>query len=713
MRERLRPLLIGAALVCASFTASATLEDPPPPVAMAAKHPDISRSVTKLIEEFHFSRPDLDNHYSSAILDRYLDALDGSRMYFLASDVASFGRYRYELDDRVKSGELEPVFEIFNLFRQRARERVSYALELLQTEPDFTIDEEFRFDRTELPWPVSEEEMREVWRKKVKSDALNLILTEKTWPEVVELLTQRYENLYKRITQLTADDVFETFMNAVAQTMDPHSSYLSPRQSEEYRIQMSLSYDGIGASLANEDDYVKVVNVIPGGPAQIDGQLKPEDRITAVGQGEEGELVDVIGWRLDDVVQIIRGPRGTVVRLQVLPAGAPPGSPQRIISLVRDKVKLEEQAAKKSVKTIDVDGQELKIGVITVPSFYQDFNARSRGDTEYMSTSRDVARLIRELEAEGIVGLVMDLRQNGGGHLTEATELSGLFIDGGPVVQLKETRGNVQVLDDPSPQEAIYDGPLVVLVDRYSASASEIFAAAIQDYKRGIVIGQQTFGKGTVQNLFNLDRVMRGNENGQLTLTIGKYYRVTGESTQHRGVIPDIELPARVDPTTVGESTRDTALPWDRIQPTRYRADYDALDTAIEVLRSLHEQQAANDPQFSYLVDEIRANAEMRGQKSVSLNLEKRKAERERLEREQLARENARRQAVGLEPISSLEELDTTVDIPGEILLTQAARIAAEMARIQNGERQLVTMGADAHARVEPRRQRSTVNSSQ
>nr|MBO2513333.1 tail-specific protease [Gammaproteobacteria bacterium] len=680
---------------------------------MAAKHPDISRSVTKLIEEFHFSRPDLDNHYSSAILDRYLDALDGSRMYFLASDVASFGRYRYELDDRVKSGELEPVFEIFNLFRQRARERVSYALELLQTEPDFTIDEEFRFDRTELPWPVSEEEMREVWRKKVKSDALNLILTEKTWPEVVELLTQRYENLYKRITQLTADDVFETFMNAVAQTMDPHSSYLSPRQSEEYRIQMSLSYDGIGASLANEDDYVKVVNVIPGGPAQIDGQLKPEDRITAVGQGEEGELVDVIGWRLDDVVQIIRGPRGTVVRLQVLPAGAPPGSPQRIISLVRDKVKLEEQAAKKSVKTIDVDGQELKIGVITVPSFYQDFNARSRGDTEYMSTSRDVARLIRELEAEGIVGLVMDLRQNGGGHLTEATELSGLFIDGGPVVQLKETRGNVQVLDDPSPQEAIYDGPLVVLVDRYSASASEIFAAAIQDYKRGIVIGQQTFGKGTVQNLFNLDRVMRGNENGQLTLTIGKYYRVTGESTQHRGVIPDIELPARVDPTTVGESTRDTALPWDRIQPTRYRADYDALDTAIEVLRSLHEQQAANDPQFSYLVDEIRANAEMRGQKSVSLNLEKRKAERERLEREHLARENARRQAAGLEPISSLEELDTTVDIPGEILLTQAARIAAEMARIQNGERQLVTMGADAHARVEPRRQRSTVNSSQ
>src|SRR5690606_17846894 len=393
--------------------------------------------------------------------------------------------------DRVKSGELAPVFDIFNVFMQRTHERVSYALELLQTQPDFTIDEEFRFDRTDLPWPVSEEEMREVWRKKVKSDALSLMLTDKTWEETVELLTERYENLYKRITQLTADDVFETYMNAVAHTMDPHSSYLSPRQSEEYRIQMSLSYDGIGASLQAAGDYVKVMDVIPGGPAQIDGQLKPEDRITAVAQGPD-EFVDVIGWRLDDVVQIIRGPSGTTVRLQVLPAGATPGSPQKVITLVRDKVKLEEQAAKKAVETIEIDGQEFKVGVITVPSFYQDFAARSRGDAEYTSTSRDVARLIAELEAEGISGLVMDLRANGGGHLTEAQELSGLFIDDGPVVQLKETSGSVQVLDDPSPKQVVYDGPLVVLVDRYSASASEIFAGAIQDYGRGIVIGQQT-----------------------------------------------------------------------------------------------------------------------------------------------------------------------------------------------------------------------------
>src|SRR5690606_314610 len=345
----------------------------------------------------------------------------------------------YEMDDRVKSGELAPVFDIFNVFMQRTHERVSYALELLQTQPDFTIDEEFRFDRTDLPWPVSEEEMREVWRRSLPRSCLSLMLTDKTWEETVELLTERYENLYKRITQLTADDVFETYMNAVAHTMDPHSSYLSPRQSEEYRIQMSLSYDGIGASLQADGDYVKVIDVIAGGPAQIDGQLKPEDRITAVAQGPDGEFVDVIGWRLDDVVQIIRGPGGTTGRLQVLPAGAAPGSPPKIIALVRDKGKLEEQAAKKAIETIEVDGQELKVGVITVPSFYQDFAARSRGDAEYTSTSRDVARLIGELEAEGIVGLVMDLRANGGGHLTEAQELSGLFIEDGPLVQRKAT----------------------------------------------------------------------------------------------------------------------------------------------------------------------------------------------------------------------------------------------------------------------------------
>jgi carboxyl-terminal processing protease len=658
---------------CASFAAV----EPLAPLQIQPKHPAISTNVAKLIEELHYSLPRLDNSLSSAILDQYLDTLDGNRMYFTAADVASFNRLRYELDDRTRTGDLQPVFDIFNLFRKRAGERIDAAIALLATEPDYTLDETFEWDREDLPWPATDAEVNEVWRKNVKSDGLRLMLTGKTWAEAAVTLKERYERSYKRITQLTTDDVFETYMNAVAHNMDPHSSYLSPRQSEEYRIQMSLSYDGIGASLQLEDDYVKIINIIPGGPAQIDGQLKPEDRITAVGEGGS-EPVDVIGWRLDDVVQKIRGPGGTRVRLQVLPAGAAPGSPEKTIELMRDKVKLEEQAAKKELLEIPFNGRNYRIGVINVPSFYQDFAARSRGDEEYTSTSRDVTRLIDEFKTEGgIDGLVMDLRANGGGHLSEATELSGLFIERGPVVQLRETRGTIQELPDPSPT-AVYDGPLAVLVDRYSASASEIFAAAIQDYDRGVIVGQQTFGKGSVQNLFPLDRLMRGTDNGQLTLTIGKYYRVTGESTQHRGVIPDIELPSVVDTQVVGESTRDTALPWDRIQPTRFRAD-PALAIELADLRAHQQARAANDPEFSYLLSDIAAVKEIAAQKSISLNLAGRVAENKRLEEGRLARENARRTALGLEPLTGIEQLDQA-EPSDAILLRQAARIVAEIA---------------------------------
>jgi carboxyl-terminal processing protease len=679
VRELFGRICLSAAALLASVVAFAAVE-PLPPLQIQPKHGSISSSVSKLIEELHYSLPRLDNSVSSAILDRYLDMLDGNRMYFTAADVASFNRLRYELDDRTRTGDLQPVFDIFNVFRKRAGERFETAIALLATEPDYTIDETYQWDRSDLPWPATEEEITEVWRKNVKNDGLRLILTGKTWAEAAEILKERYERSYRRITQLTADDVFETYMNAVAHNMDPHSSYLSPRQSDEYRIQMSLSYDGIGASLQLEDDYVKVINIIPGGPAHIDGQLKPEDRITAVGEGDS-EPVDVIGWRLDDVVQKIRGPGGTRVRLQVLPAGAAPGSPEKIIELVRDKVKLEEQAAKKQLLEVPLDGKTYRVGVITVPSFYQDFAARTKGEENYTSTSRDVARLIEEFKAEGgIDALVMDLRANGGGHLSEATELSGLFIERGPIVQLREGRGRIEPLDDPSPT-AIYGGPLVVLVDRYSASASEIFAAAIQDYDRGVIVGQQTFGKGSVQNLFPLDRLMRGTDNGQLTLTIGKYYRVTGESTQHRGVIPDIELPSMIDPATVGESTRDTALPWDRIQPARFRPN-GSLDSTIEQLRAHHQARIANDPEWSYLLADIAAVKEIAAQKSVSLNLQQRIAENERIEKSRLERENARRAALGLEPLTSLEELGT-VETSDAILLRQAAKIAADIAQMR------------------------------
>ena len=663
-----------AAMVCTSYAADEPIEA----LSISEKHPEISQRVARIIEDLHYARPRIDNSLSSAILDRYLDTLDGNRLYFLHSDYTTFGRFRYELDERVRNGELEPVFEIFNVFRTRTQERVEYATALLAEEPDFTLDESFQFDRSELNWPTSEEDLQEVWRKRVKNDGLSLVLTGKTWEETAELLQARYERLLRRVEQITSNDVFETFMNAVAHTVDPHSSYLSPRNSEEYRIQMSLSYDGIGASLQLEDDYVTVINVIAGGPAQIDGQLKPQDRITAVGQGELGEFVDVIGWRLDDVVDLIRGPGGSLVRLQILPAGAAPGTPESILPLIRDSVKLEEQAAKSNVIEVPRGDEIYRIGVIDVPSFYQDYAARSRGDENYTSTTRDVERLVTELTAEGIDGLVMDLRQNGGGHLSEATELSGLFIDRGPVVQLRETRGNIQVLDDPSP-DLVYDGPLAVLVDRYSASASEIFAAAIQDYERGIVIGQQTFGKGSVQNLFNLDRFLRGAGYGQLTLTIGKYYRVTGDSTQHRGVMPDIELPSLVPTDDVGESTRDTALPWDRIQQTPFSADPD-LDPYIELLQTQHTERSTTDPDFNHLVNNIAAVGTLRNREAISLNLQVRTDEREQLQAQQLARENERRLALGLEAFTNVEELETRES--ADVLLDQATGVVADMAAL-------------------------------
>lgn len=653
---------------------SATTE----PLAIEAKHSEISRKVTDIIERFHFSRQRIDNALSSAILDRYLDTLDGNRMYFLAPDVAAFSRHRYELDERVRNGNLQPVFEVFNRFRQRTGERVEFALQLLDQEPDFTLDEGYTFDRTDQAWPTNQNELDEIWRKRVKNDAISLMLAGKTWDESTDVLRKRYERMGKRIEQLTSDDVFETFMNAYAHTMDPHSSYLSPRNSEEYRIQMSLSYDGIGASLQLKDDYVTVMDVIPGGPAHVDGQLKPSDRIIGVGQGADGGLVDVIGWRLDDVVDIIRGPGGTNVRLQILPEGALPGAGERVIELIRNKVKLEAQAAKKEIMSIPSSTGERKVGVITVPSFYQDYAAKSRGERDFTSTTADVRRLLTELTAEGVEGVVMDLRGNGGGHLSEATNLSGLFIKQGPVVQLKETHGRVQILDDPIP-DAVYEGPLVVLVDRFSASASEIFAAAIQDYGRGVVIGQQTFGKGSVQNLFNLDRFMDGDGFGQLTLTIGKYYRVTGGSTQHRGVEPDIELPSLVDANTVGESTRETALPWDQIRPTRYAIEAARGDQIVELSKN-HEQRASNDPDFNFLLDDIEAYTELRSRKSVSLNLDARKRERDELRQTRLDRENQRRATVGqpaLESIEALEELESP-----DVVLESAAEVIVDMARL-------------------------------
>jgi carboxyl-terminal processing protease len=617
-------------------------------------------------------------------MDRYIESLDGNRMYLLASDIEVFETYRYQLDDMVRSKPLDPIYEMFSLYQTRVRERLNFALAQLESEPDYTVEEIYQFDRSEEDWAVTKEELDEIWRKRVKNDALRLTLAEKSWEETQELLSKRYNRYLKRIDQVKSDDVFETFMNAFAHTLDPHSSYLSPRNSEEYRIQMSLSYFGIGASLQLEDDYVQIVTIIPGGPAAIDGKLKPNDRITGVAQGPEGDMVDVVGWRLDDVVDLIRGPANTTVRLQIIPAGALPGSSEKILALTRDQVKLEEQAAKSDIVTVPRDGREWRIGVIEVPSFYRDYRALSNGDKNYTSTTKDVKRLIDELESQGIDGLVIDLRGNGGGHLTEATALSGLFIDNGPVVQLRNSSGRISRLDDPDPVARVaYNGPLAVLVDRFSASASEIFAAAIQDYARGVIVGQQTFGKGTVQNLYSLDQYLKpegGPGYGQLTLTIGKYYRVTGESTQHRGVDPDIELPSLIDTESFGESVRDSALPWDTIQTTRFRAG-EPLDNTIESLIASQTERAKTDPNFIYLIDRSREAEAARAQKTVSLNYEQRLSEREDEIARELQRENDRRTALNQEPLESLEDLNED-DLP-DVWLDQAAGIATDLAEIR------------------------------
>jgi carboxyl-terminal processing protease len=660
---------------------------PPGAIAPTDAQRATARKVGRILEEAHYSRAPIDDKMSEQVFQRYLDFLDGQRSYFLASDIAEFQAYRLKFDDMIRTGEIEPGYLIFARFQQRNRDRMQHAVALLKTEPDWNANESFEFERQHAPWPASEAEMNELWRKRVKNDALSLLLTGKQWPEVSDVLRKRYERVLKRVDQITPEDVFENLMNAYARTFDPHSSYFSPRNSEEYRIQMSLNYEGIGASLQLIDDYVTIMNVIEGGPAASAGTLATNDRIVGVGQGHEGAVTDVIGWRLDDVVQLIRGKAGTSVRLQVLPAGAAPGATEKTLEFVRNKVTLEAQAAHKEVKNVTRNGHTLKVGVITVPGFYQDIAAQNAGDQNYRSTTRDVLRLLHELKTENVDGLVLDLRGDGGGYLPEATALTGLFIDHGPVVQLKDTTGRLEVLDDPQPSAA-YDGPLAVLVDRFSASASEIFAGAIQDYHRGVILGQRTFGKGTVQNLVPLDRWSQRPVSGQLTVTIGKFYRVTGESTQHRGVEPDVPLPSPIDLKEVGESALEAALPWDRIAGVPFQASTNAATaTPMATLASAEDVRAQRDPDYRWLVSDIAALDSVREQHSVSLNLKARRDERARQEKERLDRENSRRAAKNLPAVKSVEELEKTKDKnkdkekddAPDIVLTQAAEVMADM----------------------------------
>jgi carboxyl-terminal processing protease len=646
----------------------------------------IARKIGRILEETHYSREPIDDAFSQQVFEHYLEFLDPEHSYFLASDVQQFSTYRDQFDDMIHSGNIDPGFLIFNRFKQRNRERWQYAISLLKSEPDWNAKTRYDFDREHATWPATEADMNRLWQKRVTNDALSLMLAGKTWPQAATILRKRYQTVIERVDQIKAGDVFEDLMNAYARTYDPHTSYFSPLNSEEYRIQMSLNYEGIGASLQLIDNYVTVMNVIPGGPAAVSGTLKPNDRITGVGEGPSGPITDVVGWRLDDVVQLIRGKAGTAVRLQVLPPGAAPGSKEKVLEFVRNKVTLKAQEAQSKLQTVTDHGRTYRIGVITVPSFYEDIAAENRGDPNYRSTTRDVLRLLEKLEARHIDGLVLDLRDNGGGYLPEATALTGLFIPHGPVVQLRDRGGHIEVLDDPE-QAPAYTGPLAVLVNRYSASASEIFAGAIQDYHRGVIIGQNTFGKGTVQNLVPLDRWSDQPIEGQLTVTIGKFYRITGQSTQHRGVIPDVSLPSPINPKDVGEADLPDSLPYDRISGVPFKTSTGmSAVPSIARLDSEEEARAAHDPNYQWLAADIKAIDTIRAQHTVSLNLATRRAARGEEDKKLLSIDNARRAALGLKPLAKVDQIDNKKDgdkIP-DVILDQAVAITADMIRLDH-----------------------------
>jgi carboxyl-terminal processing protease len=648
-------------------------------------HSSQGQLITTLLTRYHYKKFKLNDSLSSIIFDKFIETLDNNKSFFLASDIKELEKYRYVLDEEFKSGNFDLAYKIFNKFLERFSERVDYTDELLQKEFDFTKNEEYIIDRKDAEWPASTEKANELWRKRIKNDALTLKLTGKEWDSIVETLEKRYDTYKNNLLKYNSEDVFQLIMNSYTESVDPHTNYLSPVTSENFKISMSQSLEGIGAQLQSEDDYTKIVEVIPGGPAYRSNQIHKDDKITAVAQGEDGEWVDIIGWRVTEVVKLIRGPKGSIVRLQVLKAKDGKNAIPRVIQLTRDKIKLEEQSAKAEVLEVNSDDKLYKIAVIKLPVFYSDFEAQQQGDPNYKSTSRDVKNLIDSLEGINIDGIVMDLRNNGGGSLNEAIQLTGLFIDYGPVVQVKNADGAVETGDDPDPS-ILYEGPLAVLVNRWSASASEIFSAAIQDYGRGVIIGEQTYGKGTVQNLIDINRLMQSADSkfGQLKLTIAKYYRVNGGSTQNLGVIPDVKFPSYFDdPQKYGESSEPTALPWDQIEPTEFR-QYNDFSKVIPLLEQKHLVRMEESPEFDNLVEDIMNFKEEHNRKSISLNEEIRKKEKEADDEEKFERENERRQNKGLE---LLEKGETSPDEeePVDLLLNESANILADLINIQVG----------------------------
>ncbi|MGR4893967.1 carboxy terminal-processing peptidase [Stenotrophomonas sp. LARHCG68] len=677
---------VPAFLLAFALTAPAAMlaraDSPALPSSPTLDQTTTSKLVYGLLSDSRYAyRPRaLDAATSQDVFKRYLESLDSGKQFFTKDDVDGFAPLAARTGDAIRSGELDPAFQVFSVYRQRATERVAYARRLLRQEPDFSVQERFDYDRKDVPWATSAE-LDELWRKSVKNDWLRLKLAGKSAADIRKTLDKRYETLGKSINELKNDDVFSFYMNAYTSAVDPHTDYFTPRTAQNFNQAMSLSLEGIGAQLQRQDDVVVIREVVPGGPLDLDGTLKAGDRIVGVGQGRSGPIEDVIGWRIDDVVSKIRGAKDTQVRLEYIPAAEGVDGKHRMVTITRQKIRLSEQAAKGETMTIPGAAGEAqrRIGIVKLPTFYQDFEGRRRNAADYASATRDVAKLLAGFKADKVDGVVLDLRNNGGGSLDEAIELTGLFIEQGPVVQVRESGGRVTVNSDRNPAVA-WDGPLAVLINRGSASASEIFAGAIQDYGRGLVIGETTFGKGTVQNVVPLDRWPASEKErfGQVKLTIAQFFRVSGSSTQHKGVVPDLAFPASVDASEFGESTYDNALPWTRIAAVPH-TQYGNFAPILPRLETRHGQRIQNDREFQWWEEDVNQFRTEAAKKYVSLNEADRRAERDRQETQRKQRQATRRElGLPLDPLAEDSSDDGLTGNERDIVKDAAREKAAE-----------------------------------
>lgn len=692
--RKLLGVLLAALLLGGALQVGGNLH-PAPEVQGALKPTKVQEEATEEIVDrldLHYLRLKFDDALSRRILEQYLKDLDPNRLFFSQEDIQEFQRYRDKLDDQLRAGVLEGGYSIFNRYQEHLEQRLTGILAVLDkgfADWSFDQDTPVELDRTKADWAADQDQLTQIWDRQLKNAVLSMRLNGTDDKEIKKRLVSRYQSQLDRIKQNASEDVFQLYMNAVAQSFDPHTTYFTPHNSENFDISMSRSLEGIGAVLQYEDGYTKVVSLVPGGPAAKAGQLKPADRIVSVGQ-EDKELVNVIGMRLDEVVDKIRGPKGSKVRLEVIPAGSAGEHDTRTLAITRNKVVLEEQAAKKAVIEITRDGEPMKLGIIEIPAFYLDFNAFHRGDPDYTSTTRDVAKLLMELRKENIDALAIDLRNNGGGSLLEVNKLVSLFINRGPTVQVREAGGRVSVENDQYPG-VLYAGPMAVLVNRYSASASEIFAGAMQDYGRGLIVGGQTYGKGTVQTLLDLNH-------GKLKMTNAKFYRVSGSSNQNLGIVPDVTMPFLINQKEVGESTLPNAMPWDEIKPVDYKPVQD-LVPLLPSLRERHEARIKDDPEFVY-VEKLRALLDQAQKRhTVTLNEKKRRAWQEQFDNKRLALENTVREYRGEKPIKAMEDLRTLEEqraldpeshdepLTKDPYLKETGQILADMVSLMSGQK--------------------------